>query len=104
MIGAKATEVYNDVTSTLVWYTSSGLLNDSMDQYVSGANTDLFINTLGALCDKAESISIHAKSLNYTYLNVTSAEVGRISLVMIGLIPVAFIVTGICVFVKRKKR
>jgi len=104
IIGAKAVEVYNEVESTLVWYTSAGILNDSMDQYVSGANTDLFINTIGSLCEKTESISIHAKSLDYTYLNVTSAQVSRISMILVGLVPLTFIVIGICVFVKRKKR
>jgi len=104
MIGAKAVEVYNEVESTLVWYTSSGILNESMDQYVSGANTDLFINTLGSLCEKAESISIHAKSMDYTYLNLTSAQVRSIGLLLIGFVPLVFVGVGIWVFVKRKKR
>lgn len=51
-----------------------------------------------------DSISIHAKTISYEYLTLTSAQADRWTLVMVVLIPVAVLAGGIVVWLKRRKK
>ncbi len=88
----------------LVWFASAGMLDSYIDQTVSGANSNLFLNALNWMGDQVESISIRAKSLDAASLTVTSAQSSFWSIVMIGLIPLGFIALGIVVTIRRKRR
>lgn len=88
----------------MVWFASSGMLDSYIDQAVSGANSDLFMNALNWMVGQEESISIRAKSLDRSTLTVTSSENSFWSIVMIGLIPLCFIAMGVTVTIRRKRR
>lgn len=88
----------------MVWVASSGLLTDSVNAMVSGANSDLFMNSLNWMCDQAETISIRAKSLDETGLTLTQAQSSFWSIVLLGVIPGALIVAGVIVVMRRKRR
>ena len=88
----------------LYWFTSAEILNSRLDRMVSGANSNLFMNALNWMCDQTESISIRAKSLDGTGLTVTGAQSSFWSAVMIGMIPIVLIVTGILIYMRRKRR
>lgn len=104
MVGALASETYNEVTSSLIWYSSTQVLDESLDSYVSGGNLSLLLNSINAVCDRAESITITGKAMEYSFLTMTSAQVTRMSIIVIGVLPLACIIAGVVVFVKRKKR
>ncbi len=88
----------------MVWVTSAELLTDSVNAMVSGANSDLFMNSLGWMCDQAETISIRAKSLDEEGLTLTQAQGSFWSAVMIGVIPGALLLAGMVIVVRRKRR
>lgn len=88
----------------LCWFTSAEMLNSQLDRMVSGANSNLFMNALNWMCDQVESISIRAKSLDATGLTVTGAQSSFWSAIMIGMVPIALIVAGILIYVRRKRR
>ncbi len=88
----------------MVWVASAGLLTESIDAMVSGANSDLFMNSLNWMCDRAETISIRAKSLDESGLTLTQAQSSFWSIVLLGVIPGVVIVTGIVVVMRRKRR
>ena len=88
----------------LVWFASAGMLDSYIDQTVSGANSNLFLNALNWMSGQEESISIRAKSLDSESLTITSAQSSFWSIVMIGLIPLGFIALGVAVTIRRKRR
>lgn len=88
----------------MVWFASSSMLDSYIDQAVSGANSDLFLNALNWMVGQEESISIRTKSLDRSTLTVTSAQNSFWSIVMIGLIPLCFIALGATVTIRRKRR
>ena len=90
--------------SKLVWVSSTAFISSQIDQLVSGGNTDFVTNAMGWLCEMEDSISIHAKTISYEYLTLTSAQSGRWTLVMVVLIPVAVLAGGIVVWLKRRKK
>ncbi|MBR6763351.1 MAG: hypothetical protein IKM13_06335, partial [Clostridia bacterium] len=101
--GVRATEVYNEVETNFIWFSSVQMLDENLDGYVSGANRDLFLNAISSVCGRSESVSIRAKTLSYNFLSMTAAQVGRMSLIIIGVVPVIFLVAGIFVWIRRKK-
>lgn len=104
MVGALASETYNEVTTNLIWYSSVQMLDEALDSYVSGGNLSLLLQSLNAVCGRAESVSVAGKAMEYAYLTITSAQVTRLAIILVGVLPVAVIAAGVVVHFKRKKR
>lgn len=88
----------------MVWVTSSELLTDSVNAMVSGANSDLFMNSVEWMCGQEETISIRAKSLDAQGLTLTGAQSSFWSAVMIGVIPGVTLLIGLVIVIRRKRR
>lgn len=88
----------------LVWVSSAMLLDDMVNSMVGGANHDLFLNALGWMSEREESIAIRAKSLDSDYLTVTSAQASLWSVILIGVIPGVLVAAGIWIWIRRKRR
>lgn len=91
-------------TGKLFWVTCDTFLNSSIDAAVSNANSNLFLNALNWMGGQEESISIRAKSLDSEGLTLTGSESSMWSIIMIAVIPLALVVIGIVVWVRRKRR
>lgn len=90
--------------SKIVFFSSSAFLEDSASELVSGANLDLFVNSIGYLCEQEDSISIHAKTISTDYLTLSSAASSFWALVVIGIIPGVFLIIGIVKWIRRRKK
>ena len=101
-IAVLAQEEHDDVLTRIVWYGSSSIVNDSADTLVSGANSDLFINTLAYLCDYESAISIHAKDITVSTLALTSAQVTFWTVVCTLVVPLITLLAGLGVWLKRR--
>ena len=88
----------------IVWLASSYLLDDSANAQVSGANQDFFLNSLAWMCELDDSITIHSKSLDTEYLTINDGSASMLSLLMVGIIPAAYLCVGIVTTVKRRKQ
>lgn len=100
------TDTIDDSTeSQIVWVSSGALLDESSNSRVSGGNLDFFLNCLNWMCDAEESdLSIHAKALSQEYLTMDSATSSMLALLMVGVIPVAYLAIGITIWIRRKRR
>ena len=100
------TETVSDEESThIVWVSSASLLDEQTNAQVSGGNQDFFLNCLNWMCETEESsIAIHAKSLSYEYLTMDSSTASRLSILIVGIIPLAYLGTGITIWIRRKRR
>lgn len=88
----------------LCWFSGSDFMTETFDRTVGGANSNLFLNAVNWMCDQEETISIRAKSMDSNTLTVTSAQASMWSVIMIGLIPLGFIIAGVTVCLRRKRR
>ena len=88
----------------MVWVPSATFTNQEMDAVISGANSDFFLNSLNWMCEQEDAISIRSKSLDATTLTLTAQENSFWSIVMVGVIPAAFLAAGLIVWYRRKKR
>lgn len=88
----------------LVWVGSSLMLEDSYNEYSSDANEDFVLNALEMMCEKEDSISVRSKSLTNEYLTVSTSDSSMIKVVTIAVIPAAYLIAGIIITVRRRRR
>lgn len=87
----------------IVWVSTDYLLDDMYNSYSSGANLDLVMNSLSWMIGKNDAVSIRAKSLNNNYLTISSSSATVLKIVMIGVIPVCFLLLGMDEVLRRRK-
>ncbi len=73
------------------------------DRYGSGtgANT-VFTAIVGEACGAAETISVRTIQMTDSYLNVTEGSANIWGIIIIGILPIAFIGTGLAVWMRRR--
>lgn len=103
-VGVMAEVESGETSGSLVWYSSLGITEDSIDSYVSGGNSSLFLSTLSYVCEKEESVSIAAKSMAVESLTVPEGSANTWKIVLCILVPLAFIVPGFGYWIYRRKK
>ncbi len=101
---AVGVSITTSTEGSIIWYGSSLMLEDEYNSYSSGANLDLAMNSLSSLVGETESVSIRSKSLSYNYLTISASTASVMKIVMIGILPAAFLIFGICVIIVRRQR
>ena len=105
-LGVSITETVDDDKEThIIYYSTSNLLQSQVNQMVSGGNEKLIMASLSALVDSEDTttVSIPSKSLEVSYLTLTAYDASFWKICTIGLIPGAFLVIGIMIWLKRRK-
>ena len=103
-VGAAVSEETASGETKLVCFSSSTMLNDTVDSSVSSGNSNLFLSALGWLCDYEQSMSIHAKSVDSETLLIAAEDVNRWTVIMIAALPAAAIFIGAYVTLSRRKK
>lgn len=88
----------------LVYLTSSAFVDDSVNQYVAGGNYDFVMNAIGYICEHESAITVHAKSLDTDYIAMTAADISVWAVILVIVIPLAFVVTGFVIWFTRRRR
>ncbi len=97
-------DLEDDQQMQLVWIASSMMLEEAYNAYSSDANEDFILNVLEMMCEKDDSISVRSKSLTNEYLTISTADSSMIKVATMGMIPGIYLITGIVVAVRRRKR
>ena len=97
-------DLEDDKQSQFVWIASSEILNEVYNSYSSDANEDFVLNALEMMCEKDDSISVRSKSLTNEYLTISTSDSSLIKVVTIAVIPAAYLIIGIIVVVRRRRR
>ncbi len=93
-----------DTESKIILTASDYLLDDSANQSVSGGNYDYILNAISWLCEHESSITIHTKSLESAKLVLTASQTNFWSIITMILLPLIVIITGIVIWVRRRKK
>ena len=107
VVGVSVTEAIDDETeSQLIYFSSSTLTADELDQYVSGGNSEILSCILTNLCEMEDNITfnIPAKSLSVEYLSYTNQSAAIFKVIVIAVIPAAFLLVGFIIWMKRRKQ
>jgi len=105
LAAAAETEENSDGEKTqIVVIASTDFLDADVSSYVSDGNYDFVINAIGWMCDHESSIAIHSKSLSSEAIYVTSSQANIWFVLLVVVIPVAILVSGIVVWIIRRRR
>lgn len=100
---AVAVSIESSNDGKIVWFASSGFLDDMYNAYSSGANVDMAMNALSSLIGERDAIAIRSKSLNYNYLTISESTGSLLKVTMIGVFPLCYLGIGICVVLGRRR-
>jgi ABC-2 type transport system permease protein len=103
-LGVAITDSADGKNTKIVWYTTSYMLDDSINSMVSGANLDLLTNSLNWMCERENKISISSKSLKNAVLTIPAAAVSTWSIVLAGIVPLVFLAAGVAVWFRRRRK
>lgn len=98
-------ETVDGVNSKIVWVASDAILDDNMNEMVSGGNQEVLLNSLSYLTQGEDgNLAIHPKNLKYEYLFFNGSQGTILSIIVIGVIPLIYGCIGLVIYFKRKKK
>ena len=93
----------NAKEGSLIWIGTDYLLDDQYNSYSSGANLDFFTNAISWKLQDSKNLGIKSKSLDYNYLTISASSATVIKIILIGIIPIGYLLYGIDEVVRRRK-
>ena len=104
LLGAVSERNTGTAQSTMIWFPSGYILDDTIDSTVSGGNTQLLIGAIQHLSGSTGDVTIPGKTLGGGKLLVNTTEKAILSVVLIALLAIGFMVAGIVTVRRRKRR
>lgn len=93
-----------DNTTQILYFTSENMLSDDADNSVGGSNSELVMNGISKMIDHETSVSVPVKKLDTQNLTIARSNIALVSMIVTMLLPLAFLILGIVVWVRRRKR
>ena len=103
MVGVLVKELIGTVQGEIIWYTSGDMLVRDIDEMVSGANLDLFSNSVAFFAGSETNISIRSKAVMPERLQITASAGNIIAICLIVFVPAAYMIPGAIITVKRRR-
>lgn len=103
-IGLEAEKTLDSGSASMLLFSSYVMFTQSADSMVSGANSQLFANCLGNVGTYESGISIPVKSYEISTLLLTEQKIIILAVITTAVIPLAFLVTGLVVWLRRRKK
>ena len=99
------TEENEDGSETrLFWFSSAYIADENISNYVGGGNITLFLNAVSWVAEDNPVPSIHGKTISTQFLTLNDSTVDLWKIVMIGAVPLAVLLVGVIVYIRRKRR
>lgn len=103
-VAAAVSEEHGGVETRLVVFGTAGITSDTYNASVNGSNYEMITSSLSWLAEMDTNIAIPAKSYSMSYLQVTSADVNRWTIITVVVIPVVILVCGFVVWFRRRRK
>ena len=92
-----------DTEGKLVIMSSDFFCDDEFNANSAGANMDFFINSFNYLIGDNDYITVRATTVKTETLTISQSEGNILKVAMLGVIPVAFLMSGLIELLKRRK-
>ena len=102
-LGIAVEEEYNDTTAKLAVFASSYILDESIITTNQFGNMELLLDTINWMVDHEAGLNIPTKSVEQQYVSVQPAQIGFWGILLVLVLPAAVLVTGILVWLRRRK-
>lgn len=102
-LGAAVTKTKDKKETKLAIYSSAYLLTDDFLSTGQFGNEELILNTINWMADTGKGVSIPIKSITQNYLTVTGGQAVFYTVLLVIIIPLAFILSGLVIWLRRRK-
>lgn len=92
------------IESDVIVLGSMSMLDVNLVQNSAYNNAEYFVGLLNSVCGKEDSIVVAPKDLTQTSISASATQLKAIRLVVVFLIPLAVVVAGVIVAVRRRYR
>ncbi len=103
VLGAAITESLDDKETKIVTVSTGYLLDDAFLSTGQFGNGELFLNAISWLEGKDSGLSIPARNVSQTYLTVTASQAIFWGTTFVIAIPIILLVTGLVIWLRRRK-
>lgn len=104
-LGMLAEEETSDgETTKLVVFSTPYLTEESFVSNYNISNVDLLVNSIGYMCEHETSVTIDAKTMTAETVTPTAASVNMQSIFFVILLPAGLLITGIVIWLRRRKK
>lgn len=103
-VAVLAEKTAEDATGKIIWFSSTGILDEVSDAMVNGSNTDLFINSLSYLSGSVQDIAITAKAVTTPVVTMPAGTVQLLTIISIIALPVILVIAGFVIWLKRRRK
>ncbi len=103
ILAEEKSEAKKDQTMKLVVYSSAYLLNEEIVGTGQFANGDVFGDTLSYLSPDGSNVSISSINLSTEYLTISPNAQIILGIVFIFVLPLAILITGLIIWLRRRK-
>ncbi|MEE8885111.1 MAG: Gldg family protein [Eubacteriales bacterium] len=103
-VGVKAERSEDDGGGTAIVYSSIYIFDENANQMVSGSNLNLFNGTISAVVNVESSVSIPVKEYADSSLTIATSTAVTLIVVFVILVPIAVLVSGLVIWLRRRKR
>jgi len=94
----------NGQETQIVWITTPAVLDSYYDQYSSGTNNAMVLNSFSWMIGDTESISIPTKAYENSYITLTETQSNILTTIFSIVIPVAVVAVGFVVWWRRRSK
>ncbi|MGN0714596.1 MAG: Gldg family protein [Anaerovoracaceae bacterium] len=88
----------------MLWFSSAYISNETIDAYVGGGNVTLFLNGISWTAEDEPVPSVHGKTISNLFLTLSESAMNLWKILIIIVVPLAVLMTGIVVYIRRKRR
>lgn len=103
-LGVSFKEETNQGEARMIWFSSKYISDESIDAYVGGGNLTMFLSAISWVSEDEPVASIHGKTIATQFLTIDSSALNVWKIIMIGVIPLAILLAGVIVTIRRKRR
>lgn len=103
-IGVKAEKTFDSYSAVLYVFSSAQIFTDNADNAVAGNNKQLFSNIMSTIASHEISVSVPVKSYDLENLTASSRDIYIFETIVVILVPLALLITGFVIWLKRRKK
>lgn len=103
-LGVEAVKTLEEGEATMVVYGGEQIFTEEANAMVSGANLNLFSNTISGFVEHEVSISIPVKSYEVSYQTMNQSDAMMIAAMVTVVLPLGCLLAGFIIWFKRRSR
>ena len=96
--------ISDDAATQLIVFSTPYLVEESLVTNYNISNVDLLVNSIGYMCEHENSVTIDAKSMTAETITPSAASVNLQTILFVILLPAGLLITGIVIWLRRRKK